>query len=263
MKYTLIFLLIVFLISCTESTEPEGNNHFGLPSEFPLEVGNAWVYERHYYEWPLPHGEGHFFDNDRLFAEGVCYDKYHRLFSAEDLNRTAGDITPIYIYWSPCIERIYEYNPRMKFIISLRSPIDRSYSHWQMERSRDEEHDSFSLSVLKELAFGWLHGQNRVRSYVRRGFYSQQLKKLFKFFPRNQVLVLKNEFLLENHEESMRSIFEFLGVDKTILPEHKMVHHREYDPMPSGVRQMLKLVFRRDIEELERLLDWDCSDWLR
>ncbi len=37
------------LITCSDSTSPE-RKHLGLPNQFPLESGNAWIYERHYYE---------------------------------------------------------------------------------------------------------------------------------------------------------------------------------------------------------------------
>jgi len=51
-KFVLIILLvsaIVVCISCSDSTTSP-NSSYGLPYEFPLEEGNAWVYVNVYYE---------------------------------------------------------------------------------------------------------------------------------------------------------------------------------------------------------------------
>jgi len=51
-KFVLIILLvsaIVICISCSDSTT-SNNSGYGLPHEFPLQEGNAWIYERAYYE---------------------------------------------------------------------------------------------------------------------------------------------------------------------------------------------------------------------
>jgi hypothetical protein len=54
-------------------------------------------------------------------------------------HKLIGEATPIYMYWKEAPERIREYNAKMKLIILLRNPIDRAYSHWNMERSRKLE----------------------------------------------------------------------------------------------------------------------------
>ncbi len=41
---------MVCIHSCEEADEDDLNPHIGLPTAFPLETGNAWIYERHYYE---------------------------------------------------------------------------------------------------------------------------------------------------------------------------------------------------------------------
>ena len=46
---SLLVSVIVICISCSDSTT-SSNSGYGLPNEFPLEEGNAWIYERAYYE---------------------------------------------------------------------------------------------------------------------------------------------------------------------------------------------------------------------
>lgn len=49
-KILFVFLTFLFLLSCSSSTDSNKDNHYDLPTQFPLTVGNAWVYERHDYE---------------------------------------------------------------------------------------------------------------------------------------------------------------------------------------------------------------------
>ena len=80
--------------------------------------------------------EVHFFDEDRYFEKkSPNYSKYHKYFSPNDYSQVIGEATPIYMYLSKAIERIHVYNPQIKLIIILRNPIDRAFSHWNMENS--------------------------------------------------------------------------------------------------------------------------------
>lgn len=49
-KILFVFLTFLFLLNCSSSTNSNKDNHYDLPTQFPLTVGNAWVYESHDYE---------------------------------------------------------------------------------------------------------------------------------------------------------------------------------------------------------------------
>ena len=85
----------------------------------------------------------------------------------------------------------------MRLIVILRNPIERAYSHWAMEHQRGDDPLPFALALEQEEARcrEALPFQHRVFSYVDRGFYSAQLRRLWRFFGREQVLVLTQEEL--------------------------------------------------------------------
>ena len=89
------------------------------------------------------------------------------------------------MYWNQAIERIYEYNPKIKLILILRNPINRAFSHWNMERDRNRENRSFwdSINEEKSRLLSSDYTQHRTFSYLDRGFYSIQIKKINKYFP--------------------------------------------------------------------------------
>ncbi|MEZ4606416.1 MAG: sulfotransferase domain-containing protein [Deinococcales bacterium] len=83
--------------------------------------------------------ELHFFDQEKNFQSDICdYTSYHKLFQVTSQRQILGEATPIYMYWRAAPQRMWGYNPKLKLIVILRNPIERAYSHWNMERSREQ-----------------------------------------------------------------------------------------------------------------------------
>jgi hypothetical protein len=210
--------------------------------------------------------EVHFFDEEKNFCGPLPpYSIYHSHFTHADSRKIWGEATPVYMYWKSAPERIYQYNPQMKFIIILRNPIERAHSHWNMERDRKFDDLSFwdAIQQEKERCQSAAPLQHRFYSYVDRGFYSEQLERIWKYFARRQTLVLKNEYLRNEPLQAMNEVCDFLGVVPFENIEHKEEHSRQYvAPMEARERDFLNKTFEPEIKKLERLLNWDCSEWL-
>jgi len=208
--------------------------------------------------------EMHFFDNDALFASEVDYEELHRHYPPVAPSTIAGDCTPSYIYHKPAAERIWKYNPKIKLLILLRNPVERAFAHWNMQRYRGREPLDFFDAVREEKTriAGAPPAEARRFAYVDRGFYAQQLARLFKFFPREQVKVVKFEEFKEKQRETLVSIFSFLGLealrsvrtkDRNIVPYKRAMNWEE--------RVFLYNIFAEDIAKIEKMLGWDCTDW--
>jgi hypothetical protein len=208
--------------------------------------------------------EIHFFDNDEFFArEPVDYEPLHRHFPLVTRSTIAGECTPHYLHYKPAMERIWNYNPRIKLLVLLRNPIERAFAHWNMQRFKGREPLDFLDAVQAErnrVAEDSL--QARRFSYVRRGFYSEQLECVFKFFPREQVNAIKFDNFRNDNRGTLNSVCDFLGVkplrrmrskDRNIVPYERA--------MTAEDRNRLYEIFADEIVRLERMLRWDCSDW--
>lgn len=208
--------------------------------------------------------EPHYFSRRyRDHPEGD-YTGYHALFTPEALSaRVTGDITPIYIYLDGCLERIRAYNPEMKVIVILRNPVLHARSQWAMNLERNPEFGSFLAALPSETPHYLRHGQHVDRSLLQRGLYGWQLRRLFELFPRRNCLVLKHEDLRTDHAGTLARVHDFLGVDSRPAPPQTIMHARSYAPKPRWQHRALVALYRRDIRRVERLLGWDCSDWLR
>src|SRR5437588_12875449 len=215
--------------------------------------------------------ETHFFDDEEIFSQQpVDYELLHQHFRKGPLRLPpvrlglAGESTPNYLYWKPAMERIRNYNPKIKLVVLLRNPIDRAFAHWNMQRFKSREPLDF-LDALKEerrRIAQPLTIESRRFAYVDRGFYSEQLERVFQFFPREQVRIVKFEDFRDRKQETLDGIFEFLGVkplrgvrdkDRNVVPYERAMTPEE--------RKYLSTIFAVEIAKLEQMLGWDCSDW--
>ena len=213
-----------------------------------------------------PIKEVHFFDGDQFFVQpAVDYALYHAFFQPGPQARVVGESTPIYMYWYDAPRRMWEYNPALKLMVVLRNPIDRAYSHWSMEYSRRAETLPFGEAIRSEPARcrDALPSQHRVYSYVDRGHYVDQLRRLWTYFPREQTLILRHETLRDRPTETMAEVCRFLGVSAIGAIDAKTVTiNPPVGKISAEDRDYLREIYRYDIRNLERLLGWDCSDWL-
>jgi hypothetical protein len=213
---------------------------------------------------PKTKKELHYFDREENFGGQTDYKKYHAHFRPESRHRVIGEATPSYMYWTATPYRIWSYNPQMKWILVLRNPVERAFSAWNMETKRGAEHISFEKAVEQEAARcrEALPLQHRVFSYIDRGFYAHQVRRLFNIFAEDNCLVLLNEELRTEHEKALRKVFKFLKVKSDFIPPEASVFEQDYDQeINSELRSKLTDMFYYDIKELERLLHRDLSSW--
>ena len=210
--------------------------------------------------------ELHFFDDEKQTWPQPNLNKLNQHFLSANPDQLWGEATPISMYWDPAAERIWRYNQAMRLIVILRNPIERAYSHWAMEHGRGEDPLPFCLALEQEEARcrESLPLQHRVFSYVDRGFYSAQLRRLWRFFGKEQVLVLRQEDLRRCPQTCLERIWRHLSIAQgpDITPLER--HNGDYNsPMTPACRERLRHIFWQEIGQLEQLLGWDCSDWLR
>jgi hypothetical protein len=149
-------------------------------------------------------------------------------------------------------------------LVLLRNPVERAFAHWNMQRFKGREPLDFFDAVREETTriAGAPPTEARRFAYVDRGFYAQQLERLFKLFPREQVKVVKFEEFKDKQRETLVSIFSFLGLeplrsvrtkDRNVVPYERVMNWEE--------RIFLYNLFADDIAKLEQMLGWNCSDW--
>lgn len=208
--------------------------------------------------------ELHFFDDEQIFTQPANYELLHRQFGSIPESATVGEVTPSYLYWKPAMERIRNYNPQIKLVILLRNPIDRAFAHWNMQRFKGRESLDFLPAVKEEprRIAQPLSIESRRFAYVDRGFYSVQLNRVFEFFPREQVKILKFENFRDRKQETLDGVFDFFGVKRIPVTRDKDRNVVPYErAMTPHEREYLLEVFSVEITNLEKLLGWNLAGW--
>lgn len=215
--------------------------------------------------------EAHFFNHNGFFDGSKeiseSYDYYHSLFPEYKSYNVIGEATPCYMYLYDIPRRIWEYNPNMKIIIILRNPIERAYSHWSMNKFWQKpawEKDSFWYCIQNELEHHRkkLPYQCTIRSYLDRGFYCWQIRRLWHYFSKENVHIIRNEDLRYNHQETLNRVFDFLNVSHYEMEHESNFVLKPPVEMTRVEKNYLKYVYEYEIKQLERMIDWDCSNWL-
>src|SRR5437879_11379864 len=101
----------------------------------------------------------------------------------------------------------------MKVIVSLRKPVERAFSQWNMRREKGRQPCEFLDARKRDQETDIWRGP-RGNAYIARSLYSVQLEKLYNLFPRKQVLVLKYEELRRNPFGAIDRVFDFIGVKR-------------------------------------------------
>jgi Sulfotransferase domain len=202
----------------------------------------------------------HFFDKEENFTNAPDYDVLHGNFDPPRNWKIAGEVTADYLYYPRALERIAAYNPGMKLIVSLRNPIDRAFSQWNMRRVKGREALPFLDAIKCDVEVG-IHRAPRGNAYIARSLYSGQLERAFELFSRENVLVLKYDDLRSRPERIVQQLFDFLGLEhRKVKNKHRNVgiYSRKITPEE---REFVSAFFEDDISKVEALLGWDCSDW--
>jgi Sulfotransferase family len=199
--------------------------------------------------------EVHYFDDETQDWGNPDHGAYHAQFdwAAPGLK---GEATPIYIYWPRALERMAAYNPAMRLVVMLRDPVERAWSHWRMETSRGVETHPFSWCVRQGRArlfdsVPW--GVHREFSYIERGFYGEQIDRLFRTFPRDQVLILLADDLRRAPQATLDQVCGFLGLKAPIVT-HRDVHVGEdRGNVPIEDAEFLRELYAGDLARLHDL----------
>ena len=174
-----------------------------------------------------------------------------------------GEDTPFYFWDKKAIKRIKQDIPKVKIIILMRNPIDRAYSNYHLGVRLGAESLTFEESIKKEMEHlmknNELENDNiekflQPRSYIAKGLYYQQIKNWFNEFSKEQILVLSTENLAMKPHQTLKQIFNFLGLPNEQIQNIQNRKVGNYQKMDKDTRDLLKKIFQPHNEKLFKIL---------
>ena len=162
------------------------------------EIHMAPVKEPHFFVKP---GDGLPKIKDRI----ECVDEYRDLFDTHLVVR--GEASTSYSHYPArrgVPERIAQLVPDARFVYLVRDPIARIVSHYRHQLSHEGERRGI-VEVVGNI-------RRPENIFVCASRYATQLERYLQVFPAERILVIDQDDLLNDREDTLRVIFEFLGV---------------------------------------------------
>lgn len=183
------------------------------------------------------------------------------------------DACPYYLFHPFAVERMAQALPDVKVMVMLRDPVRRAESHFHHSVSHGHEDLDFrdALAREDERMTGeigrmerdwsyWSHSHEH-HSYFAKGVYVEQLERLFRFYDRDQVMVIQSEAFYRDSNAVLADVTDWLGLQTVTLDQRDDRNGHEYKKMDEDMRSHLIELYREPNERLYELLG-ERYDWL-
>lgn len=254
--HTLVFLRSIFSLGRLPSfiilgAQKAGTTTMAQYLSFHPKISLAFEKEVHYF--------------DRYATRPISW---YKAFFKHKTNTPSlvGEGTPAYLFIPGIETAIHKSVPEASFIVMLRNPTTRAYSHYLHEYSRGREHRTFLDCITKEIADLETQGFSTT-SYVSRGLYADQLSRWFSLFPTEQFHIIKSEDFFANTAHAMDSVYAFLGLASF---EHHLIKGKQsyntsdntnYPKCTKEAIDLLDNFYQSKNEALASLLGWRSPIW--
>ncbi len=226
------------------------------------QIASSFKKEVHYFDWNYTKGPSWyraFFPTRRQVEK-----------RARSLGRyLCGEATPYYLFHPEMPQRVHRLLPAAKFIVVLRNPVDRAYSHYQHSIAHGVETCSFEEAIDREqerlqgeeeklaqdeayISYPHIH-----QSYFSRGCYADQLQRWLRYYPMKAFFVASTEELRDDPQLVCDAVTEFLELPAQGVSTSRRHNANRYSPMSEAFRTSLARRYREHNERLYELLGRD------
>jgi len=237
-----------YVRKASEPPPPQSPSRTDLPDFFLLGAAKSGTTSLHHYlrqhpDLHLPDvKELDFFDApaSRFEAELDWYLEYFR--DADDA--LTGEATPLYFGRPDLVpermSRLYGPIPP-RFLLLLRDPVHRAYSHYLHKVSQGTEPLSFGEALEAERARPE-QKRHEWKSYFQDGCYANVLSAWLDHFPSELFLILLSRDLKQRPQVALRSVFCFLDVDTEVDIDTSARLNRTNEQQSRGLGRLLSVL---------------------
>jgi sulfotransferase family protein len=167
------------------------------------------------------------------------------------------DCDPFNLYCEAAMYRIKEIAEKPKIILSLRNPVSRAYSDWNMHRYFGDRR-TFESAIEDEIGGRVTRFRKR---FLYQSTYEPHIRRLFNIFDRSQIMIINAEEYFANYSFWSKQLYAFLE-----LREHnvdlEMIDRSRYklpyaSEMKEDTKVRLQHYFKAHNDRLFELLGKD------
>ena len=221
-------------------------------------------------------GIGYF---DLHYDKGLRWYRGHfplrrRVRSGEGPPKLAFESSGYYLFHPLAAERIARDLPDVKVVVSVRDPVQRSYSAYRHEHARGFEDETFERALELEperlageadrFAADPLHESfaHRHQAYLGRSQYSEQVQRYVDALGADRVHVFDADRFFAEPDEEFGALQRWLGLAVQPVPVLEQHNARPGQPLDEDLKARLRAHFAPYDEALEKLMGRRPS-WVR
>ena len=181
-----------------------------------------------------------------------------------------GEATAQYLFHPLVPKRVHNLLPNIEFLVVLRNPVERAFSHYNNNIRKGIEPLPFKDALqkrkndLKEAEKMVREGDLQANrfferySYLEKGKYVEQFERWFEFFPKEKFFVFQTT---EFQQNTWNKIFDFLNVSHLNIKDTPKLGKYDYSPIDAETKEWLNEFYKPYNEKLEKMfkikLNWD------
>ncbi|MBI4943187.1 MAG: sulfotransferase [Actinobacteria bacterium] len=177
-----------------------------------------------------------------------------------------GEASPYYMFNPYVPQRVATDLPDARFVVLLRDPVKRAYSHyWErvdegvepltFEEALAAEPSRLAGEAEKMAADPYYYSRpHDYHTYRERGVYAPQLERWFDAVGRERVLVVVSEEMYADPVPVMNTVFEHLGIDPWPVPKEAHFNNRPAPKIDPATAEELRAFYAPHNAALATLL---------
>lgn len=143
-------------------------------------------------------------------------EQYAALFEGGSGRTAIGEKSADLLFWRPAHERMARYLPECRFLLVLRNPVERVWSHYCDEVAKGPGREALrfeeALAAEDERAHRSAYAKLHL-SYRARGYYDQHIRAFQQHIPPERLMVVTLEQMRRRPADTLRAVYSFVGVD--------------------------------------------------
>lgn len=163
----------------------------------------------------FPEKGSDFFNREGNNGAITTVEEYQKLYQSMTFQKCAGEVSSIYLYSERACQTIKRYVPQVKMIIILRNPTERAWSKLTYTLPRN---------LITSKKVNCIFTDSKYKDILEYGLYSKYIEMYFSYFSREQIRIFLFDDLRSNQQELFSSIFKFLEVDSTFVPDTSVIY---------------------------------------
>lgn len=209
---------------------------------------------------------------DEFYHKGWNWYRMHFPFSKP--GHLTGEASTSYLFSIHAPQRIKEHLPNVKFIVLLRNPIERAYSHYYHElRNGNETITDFNTAIEKESEridknyhrmtrdSSFYDPNVRRFAYIKKGIYADQFERWFVYFKPCRFKIIESNRLFKNPKDVVNEIADFLEISNEFNFEPKIYNLGKYkNNLDQNIYNKLREFYTPHNERLYRIIG-ERYDW--